>query len=60
LRSGTFANELNVVEEPVRRQLTFSLVQSAFMKEFLGSWDVRPLPEGGAEVRRCRRAGGLG
>jgi hypothetical protein len=51
LRSGTFANELNVVEEPVRRQLTFSLVQSAFMKEFLGSWDVRPLPEGGAEVR---------
>lgn len=54
--SGTFANELNVVEDAARRQLTFSLVQSAFMKDFLGSWDVRPLPDGGAEVRRCRGA----
>ncbi|EFN51735.1 expressed protein [Chlorella variabilis] len=49
--SGTFVHELNVVEEPEQRQLTFSLAHSAFMREFVGSWDVRGLPGGMTEVR---------
>ena len=28
----------------MRRQLTFSLLESAFMREFVGSWDIRPAP----------------
>ena len=57
-RSGTFVTELNVHEEPSQRQLTFSLIQSAFMKEFVGSWHVQPGAEGLTEVRR--RAGRRG
>lgn len=49
--SGTFVNELNVVEDAASRQLTFSLVESAFMKEFVGSWDVQPAAEGLTKVR---------
>lgn len=41
-------------EEPSQRQLTFSLIQSAFMKEFVGSWHVQPGAEGLTEVRRHR------
>ena len=36
--------ELSVREDVVRRQLTFSLLESAFMREFVGSWDIRPAP----------------
>ncbi|KAL4860208.1 hypothetical protein ACK3TF_000398 [Chlorella vulgaris] len=49
--SGTFVNELNVVEDPRQRKLTFSLVQSAFMREFVGSWDLQALPCGATQVR---------
>lgn len=42
--SGTFVTELNVREDATQRQLTFSLLESAFMREFVGSWDVRPAP----------------
>lgn len=49
--SGTFVNELNVVEDAAARQLTFSLVESAFMREFVGSWDVQPAAEGLTKVR---------
>ena len=45
--SGTFVTELNVHEDPSQRQLTFSLIQSAFMKEFVGSWHVQPAADGG-------------
>lgn len=34
-------------EDPSQRQLTFSLIQSAFMKEFVGSWHVQPAADGG-------------
>lgn len=51
LHSGTFVNELNVVEDAASRQLTFSLVESAFMKEFVGSWDVQPAAEGLTKAR---------
>lgn len=41
--------------------LTFSLIQSAFMKEFVGSWHVQPGPEGGlTEVGHGGRGGVLG
>lgn len=50
--------ELSVVEAPEQRQLTFSLIESAFMKEFVGSWDVRPGANGLTEVRgRGQRRG---
>ncbi len=49
-RSGTFVNELNVVEDAPSRKLTFSLVESAFMKEFVGSWDVQPAADGLTKV----------
>lgn len=42
--SGTFVNELNVQEDPATRQVTFSLIQSAFMREFVGSWHIRRVP----------------
>ncbi len=45
--SGTFVTELNVHEDASQRKLTFSLIQSAFMKEFVGSWHVQPAAEGG-------------
>ncbi|KAL4428584.1 hypothetical protein ABPG77_008896 [Micractinium sp. CCAP 211/92] len=51
--SGTFVNELNVVEDAPSRKLTFSLVESAFMKEFVGSWDVQPAADGLTKVRHC-------
>jgi hypothetical protein len=38
------------VEDPRQRQLTFSLVQSAFMREFVGSWDLQALPCGATQV----------
>ncbi|PRW59177.1 hypothetical protein C2E21_2638 [Chlorella sorokiniana] len=50
--SGTFVTELSVHEDPSQRQLTFSLIESAFMKEFVGSWQVQPAADGGlTEVR---------
>ncbi|PSC75636.1 hypothetical protein C2E20_1411 [Micractinium conductrix] len=49
--SGTFVTELNVFEDAAARQLTFSLIESAFMKEFVGSWEVRPAVNGLCEVR---------
>ena len=42
--------ELNVVEDPQQRQLTFSLIESAFMKQFVGSWNVTATPGGLTEV----------
>lgn len=35
-----------MVEDAPSRQLTFSLVESAFMKEFVGSWDVQSAADG--------------
>lgn len=45
--------ELQVDEDPAARTLTFSLLESAFMKEFVGSWDVCAGASGLTEVRAC-------
>ena len=37
---GAFETELEVVEDEAQRVLTFSLLRSAFMKEFVGDWEV--------------------
>ena len=60
--SGTFVTELNVREDAERRQLTFSLLESAFMREFVGSWDVRPAAPGdhsGGSGASSSSSGGL-
>jgi hypothetical protein len=38
---GAFETELEVVEDPEEHVLTFSLLRSAFMKEFVGDWKVK-------------------
>ena len=42
--------ELAVMEAESSKQLEFSLRKSAFMRKFVGSWDVRPGPMGGSEI----------
>ena len=37
---GAFETELEVVEDGEGRLLTFSLLKSAFMREFVGDWEV--------------------
>lgn len=39
---GDFVTELAVVENSIERKLSFSLVESAFMKEFIGGWCITP------------------
>jgi len=39
---GDFNTELVVVENSSERKLSFSLVDSAFMKEFIGGWSITP------------------
>jgi len=38
--SGTFDVHLNVDEKPDSRMLVFRLVESSFMKDFEGRWQV--------------------
>lgn len=38
--SGTFKTLLNVHEEPEAGKVVFSLIKSAFMKDFEGQWQV--------------------
>lgn len=50
--SGTFNAHLSVDEDPVARKLVFKLVQSSFMKDFEGRWELRretipPAPSAG-------------
>jgi len=48
--SGKFRAELGVKEDLQRRCLTFSLITSTFMKNFVGRWQVEqppPLPPSG-------------
>lgn len=47
---GSFVTELAVKEADAARQLEFSLTKSAFMRKFVGSWDVRPDSFGGSEI----------
>jgi ribosome-associated toxin RatA of RatAB toxin-antitoxin module len=39
---GDFITDLVVVENSSERKLSFSLVDSAFMKEFIGGWSITP------------------
>eukprot|EP00775_Hariotina_reticulata_P013851 gene13851-13973_t len=48
--SGTFNVQLAVDEQPDSRLLVFRLVESSFMKDFEGRWQVEPLEPG----RGCR------
>ena len=48
---GAFETELEVVEDPDKRVLTFSLLKSAFMKEFVGDWEVVDVEGGGSFTR---------
>jgi len=48
---GSFVTELDVDEAPETRRLSFSLIQSAFMRKFVGCWDVEPGPDGGSLIR---------
>ena len=48
--SGSFITELAVREAEAARQLEFSLMKSAFMKQFIGSWEVRSDLLGGSEI----------
>lgn len=49
---GTFTTELLVEENNHDKTLAFSLLESgAFMEKFVGSWDVKPAPNGlGSQV----------
>lgn len=47
---GSFVTELTVEEHAAQRQLCFELRQSAFMRKFVGEWDVRPTAGGGCEI----------
>ena len=47
--SGTFATSLAVREAATQRQLSFQLLDSAFLREFVGHWDVQ---EAGGESGR--------
>lgn len=40
--SGTFRTSLSVLEEPAARRLAFHLIQSSFMRQFVGRWDIAP------------------
>lgn len=42
--SGTFVTSLAVSEDPVARRLAFHLVQSSFMRKFVGRWEVCAAP----------------
>jgi hypothetical protein len=49
---GAFETELEVVEDEAQRVLTFSLLRSAFMEEFVGDWDVADdTADGGSLIR---------
>ncbi len=41
--SGKFNMALTVAEQPSQRAVTFSLVDSPFMRSFQGRWQARPL-----------------
>lgn len=43
---GSFVTELAVEELEESMQLSFSLNESAFMRKFVGSWDIRPTNSG--------------
>lgn len=43
---GDFITELVVEENSSERKLSFSLVESAFMKEFIGGWSITPCTNG--------------
>jgi Polyketide cyclase / dehydrase and lipid transport len=48
---GSFITDLAVSEGEEARTLEFSLVKSAFMRKFVGSWEVRPCSvTGGSEI----------
>lgn len=46
---GSFVTELAVEESEELLQLSFSLNESAFMRKFVGTWDIRPV-QGGSEI----------
>jgi len=47
---GSFVTELEVDEEPETRKLAFSLLQSAFMRKFVGCWHVVDNVDGGSDI----------
>jgi hypothetical protein len=48
---GSFITDLAVTEGTEARTLEFSLVKSAFMRKFVGSWEIRPCSvTGGSEI----------
>jgi hypothetical protein len=47
---GSFVTELEVTEHQDARKLSFSLQESAFMRAFVGAWDVRETPDAGSEI----------
>ena len=48
---GSFVTDLAVSEGGEARTLEFSLVKSAFMRKFVGSWEIRPCSvTGGSEI----------
>jgi len=49
--SGKFRAELGVKEDLQRRCLTFSLITSTFMKNFVGRWQIQPHASGGCTVQ---------
>lgn len=49
---GAFETELEVVEDEAQRVLTFSLLRSAFMEEFVGDWEVADDVAGGGSIVR--------
>lgn len=50
LFEGSFGLALDVDTKPETREVSFTLVQSKFMRDFEGSWVVEPLPDGGCLV----------
>ncbi|KAK9824396.1 hypothetical protein WJX72_009979 [[Myrmecia] bisecta] len=48
--SGTFKTLLSVAEDPVAGRLVFSLVNSSFMRDFEGRWQITPLDGGGCSI----------
>lgn len=51
---GTFVTELIVDEDEDAGRLAFSLLRSAFMKQFIGSWHVEPHASGtGSSIRHA-------